>query len=163
MEPVYFIDPESDELLTSETLEEWLEARELPEDHREYFREFVRKYSIDNLAFWESQNDWKERSQDDKEILIKSTLSMFIQKLIFNVDNDVLFKNKPNMSHPRYIPKHIKMEVWRRDEGRCAECGSKEKLEYDHIIPFTKGGSNTARNIQLLCERCNRLKSSKIE
>ncbi|MBF0103144.1 MAG: HNH endonuclease, partial [Desulfobacterales bacterium] len=41
-------------------------------------------------------------------------------------------------------------------------CGSRENLEYDHIIPVSKGGSNTARNIELLCEKCNREKSDKI-
>lgn len=61
------------------------------------------------------------------------------------------------------IPKKIKQEIWRRDGGKCVECGSKENLEYDHIIPISKGGANTARNIQLLCEKCNRKKSSKIE
>ena len=58
----------------------------------------------------------------------------------------------------RHIPERVRHEVWRRDMGRCIECGSQEKLEFDHIIPFSKGGSNTARNIQLLCERCNRSK-----
>jgi len=62
----------------------------------------------------------------------------------------------------RYISKDVKLYVWRRDQGRCCGCGSKEKLEYDHIIPVSKGGSNTERNIQLLCEKCNRSKSSKI-
>ncbi len=62
----------------------------------------------------------------------------------------------------RYIPRDIKLSVWRRDQGKCVECGSKEKLEYDHIIPISKGGSNTERNIQLLCEKCNREKSAKI-
>lgn len=60
------------------------------------------------------------------------------------------------------IPKHVKMYTWQRDGGRCVECGSKEKLEYDHIIPLSKGGSNTERNLQLLCEQCNRSKGSTI-
>ena len=54
------------------------------------------------------------------------------------------------------IPDDVKMFVWQRDGGRCVQCGSQENLEYDHIIPVSKGGSNTARNIQLLCEKCNR-------
>ncbi len=61
------------------------------------------------------------------------------------------------------IPKAVKQEVWQRDGGKCVECGSKENLEYDHIIPISKGGANTARNIQLLCEKHNRSKSDKIE
>ncbi|MBA3370265.1 MAG: HNH endonuclease [Thermoleophilaceae bacterium] len=34
-------------------------------------------------------------------------------------------------------------------------CGSQERLESDHIIPVSKGGSNTEPNTQLRCERCN--------
>ena len=59
----------------------------------------------------------------------------------------------------RYIPPHVKDAVWRRDQGRCATCGSNERLEFDHIIPHARGGSNTYRNVQLLCEPCNRSKS----
>mgnify|MGYP000120482121 CR=1 FL=1 len=58
--------------------------------------------------------------------------------------------------------KEVKDKVWNRDGGKCVECGSNEKLEFDHIIPFSKGGSNTYRNIQLLCEECNRKKSNQI-
>lgn len=60
------------------------------------------------------------------------------------------------------ISANVRREVWRRDEGRCVKCGSRKNLEYDHIIPISKGGSNTARNIELLCEVCNRAKSSLI-
>ena len=59
------------------------------------------------------------------------------------------------------IPKAVQHDVWRRDEGRCVECGSNENLEFDHIIPHSRGGSDTERNLQLLCEKCNRSKSAK--
>lgn len=61
------------------------------------------------------------------------------------------------------IPSAIRREVWRRDEGKCRKCGSRSNLEYDHIIPVSRGGSNTARNIELLCEVCNRAKSDSIQ
>ncbi|MCX6039480.1 MAG: HNH endonuclease [Chloroflexi bacterium] len=41
------------------------------------------------------------------------------------------------------------------------KCGSQENLGFDHIIPISKGGKNTARNIQLFCEKCNRSKKLK--
>lgn len=68
----------------------------------------------------------------------------------------------------RTIPKAVQREVWRRDEGCCSNivngvrCRSRMHLEYDHIIPWSKGGANTVRNIQLLCEKCNREKQDKI-
>jgi len=70
---------------------------------------------------------------------------------------------RPVTSQSRAISSKTKKAVWQRDMGKCAVCGSNEKLEYDHIIPVSKGGSNTMRNVQLLCERCNRSKSNKIQ
>ena len=60
------------------------------------------------------------------------------------------------------IPENVRIFVWRRDEGQCVQCGGNERLEFDHIIPLSKGGSNTERNLQLLCEFCNRKKSDSI-
>jgi 5-methylcytosine-specific restriction endonuclease McrA len=73
------------------------------------------------------------------------------------------FDGIKNGTHRRPpIPESIRIHVWQRDGGQCIQCGSREKLEYDHIIPISKGGSSTARNLQLLCEPCNRSKSDRI-
>lgn len=61
------------------------------------------------------------------------------------------------------IPEEVRIAVWRRDQGRCARCGNRENLEYDHIVPVSKGGGNTVRNIELLCQDCNRSKGNRIE
>lgn len=67
------------------------------------------------------------------------------------------------IAHNRIIPSLIKIEVWKRDQGVCAICGSKKNLHFDHVIPFSKGGSSlTAENIRLLCVRHNLEKSDKI-
>lgn len=52
--------------------------------------------------------------------------------------NAIITKNEDTKR--RSIPTKTKQDVWQRDKGKCAECGSKEKLEYDHIIPVSKGG-----------------------
>lgn len=62
----------------------------------------------------------------------------------------------------RHISAEVRREVWRRDGGACIDCGSRERLEFDHIIPVSQGGSNTARNIELRCESCNRKKGATI-
>ncbi len=68
------------------------------------------------------------------------------------------------LEHNRLIPTQVKVEVWKRDKGRCVKCGSDVNLHYDHIIPFSKGGSSTtAANIQLLCAKCNLRKHNNIE
>jgi Holliday junction DNA helicase RuvB len=69
---------------------------------------------------------------------------------------------KGSGSERQAIPSEVRREVWRRDSGMCTKCGRRENLEYDHIIPIAKGGSNTARNIELLCEVCNRSKRDSI-
>jgi len=67
------------------------------------------------------------------------------------------------LAHTRIIPTSVKLEVWKRDGGKCVECGRRDNLHYDHHIPFSKGGSSlTAENVRLLCIRHNLEKSDKI-
>lgn len=64
----------------------------------------------------------------------------------------------------RLIPSEVKKEVWRRDQGKCVICGDNKNLHFDHDLPFSKGGTSfSAKNVRLLCMRCNLQKSDKIE
>jgi len=73
-------------------------------------------------------------------------------------------KGKDETEHTRIIPTHVKVEVWKRDKGKCNICGSTTNLHYDHDLPFSKGGSSiTTKNVRILCAKCNLKKSDNIE
>ena len=92
--------------------------------------------------------------RDLEEILDLISKEM-VSDSVYTKLNNSEYKREP-------IPQNIKDKVWNRDGGKCVQCGSNEKIEFDHIIPFSKGGSNTYRNLQILCEKCNRSKGAKI-
>jgi hypothetical protein len=75
-----------------------------------------------------------------------------------------LLPSRSDAPRPRReaIPERVRHEVWRRDGGSCVECGSRGRLEFDHIIPVSRGGSNTVRNLELRCEPCNRRKGARV-
>jgi 5-methylcytosine-specific restriction endonuclease McrA len=60
------------------------------------------------------------------------------------------------------IPEEVRREVFRRDGGRCAACGTDSLLQFDHVIPVAMGGASTAQNLQLLCAPCNRAKGASL-
>jgi hypothetical protein len=67
------------------------------------------------------------------------------------------------LEQTRLIPTAVKLEVWKRDGGRCTECGSSDNLHFDHVIPYSRGGSSLVpENIQLLCARHNLDKRDRI-
>ncbi len=63
-------------------------------------------------------------------------------------------------SQSRTISETTKKIVYTRDGGKCQCCGSSQSLEFDHITPYSCGGSSSTSNIQLLCQKCNRGKSN---
>ena len=60
------------------------------------------------------------------------------------------------------IPESVRATVWCRDGGACVQCDSKEHLQFDHIIPVSKGGATSTVNLQLLCRACNLKKTNVI-
>lgn len=110
-------------------------------------------------GFFELKDAWIETS--GTRSVFKFKLEMLEERPIYNT---LIRPSKLELEHNRLIPTNVKVAVWQRDKGKCVKCGSDINLHYDHIIPFSKGGSSTTTaNIQLLCARCNLQKHDHIE
>lgn len=55
------------------------------------------------------------------------------------------------------------LRLYSYQRGRCAHCGTKLGDDYhvDHVVPISRGGSNSPGNLQLLCPTCNKSKGAK--
>ncbi len=65
------------------------------------------------------------------------------------------------------IPADIVKRVRQSAKNRCGYCLSPQqlvmaRLEIEHIIPLSKGGTDDESNLWLACPICNRYKSDKI-
>lgn len=69
---------------------------------------------------------------------------------------------RPGTIDTAAVPQHVKNAVYQRDGGRCRECGAGSYLEFDHIIPRSRGGATSVNNLQLLCRRCNLRKGNRL-
>ena len=127
-----------------------------------YFRNKLFNKSIKGHVIL-CQNNFFEVSGIYNEKEARLLVQEKLRKMRSEVDRLQKLDWNPNPTYQRVaITELVRHEVWRRDQGKCVECGSVHRLEYDHLIPVSKGGSNTARNLRLLCETCNRTKSNKL-
>jgi len=75
-------------------------------------------------------------------------------------------RNAHNSS--KSISDKLRYQVLKRDSFKCCACGASPakdpsvELHIDHIIPWSKGGENTAENLQTLCSKCNLGKSNNL-
>jgi hypothetical protein len=68
----------------------------------------------------------------------------------------------------RHIPAEVRDEVHARDGGRCTyvgadgvRCGSRHRLQIDHVTPVGKGGLTTSENLRLLCAAHNHVEAER--
>lgn len=184
-----FAQQAADRRLTEETKARALESERLSHYHqhipaeisalitRQHVDVLMKKYrashSIDEYGFDASdERAWISDVVDFVERMFKHTPSLtrfgrsieptVISSITQLVLSELSQNEDPGGSPMRTpIPKDVMDAVWRRDQGRCIQCNSQRNLEFDHIIAVSLGGANTYRNIQLLCQDCNRAKSAK--
>lgn len=55
-----------------------------------------------------------------------------------------------------------KDKLYKIQHGRCCDCNKvipKTQMTFDHIVPYSKGGGSSLRNLQLMCKSCNEAKA----
>ncbi len=63
----------------------------------------------------------------------------------------------------RSFPDKIKRAVFEKQGGKCAFCGQSfpiERMQGDHIVAWSNGGTTVIENCQMLCAQCNGTKSN---
>ena len=122
--------------------------------------EYIKNQQIEKQI----ENDRLEKESIKQQILAKERKNRIrkeaLKELIEKGEISSHFRNRDGKRE--LIPQEVMDKVWNRDVGKCVNCGSQENLEFDHIIPFSKGGATTYRNMQLLCKKCNIDKSNKL-
>ena len=93
----------------------------------------------------------------DEDVTKKSGIYKYVlEKAIGTID--------PSVLGIRAFSDSQKRTIYEQQGGVCPHCGKKfdyEEMEGDHIIPWSKGGKTELANLQMLCQACNRRKSSK--
>lgn len=137
-------------------------------DNRLIFSSGMKSQSVNyrKIIAHSGANQWIELQLENKPVsqyylrepspfpyaILRTAVAMANQTKVAKLEN----------GNSRHIPRDVRQRVWQRYGGRCAECSATMYLEFDHIIPVARGGSNTDANIQLLCRMCNLKKSDNI-
>lgn len=110
---------------------------------------------------YESDEDWNRY----KEKLVKKRFITILDNgnILIN-EWDEKYKATEYKTTPRNIPDWhlLRFSVFQRDNYTCVYCGAKtEPLHCDHVIPYSKGGSNDMDNLATSCQFCNTSKGNK--
>lgn len=130
----------------------------------------LREIQKDKKGFSDKREEQNNSNIDKKRKEIKR--NMIVAKAMRKSHKENLNKLESNKEHnnisrERKITPSIRIKVFERDNYTCQICGRNNrqdnvKLEVDHKIPVSKGGSDDISNLQTLCFDCNRGKSNKI-
>ena len=113
-------------------------------------------YYVTNKVIWDLGEEFKvfrggyQNSGDRSIVSVKSIIAVKGETKVFSRAN---------------VTSHGQNLLFRRDHFICAYCGQKhepEHLSRDHVIPKSRGGSNSWENSVTACRECNMKKSNKL-
>ena len=131
-------------------------------------------------SLWDEAQDPILRNFFGKKLYFKSQLEMEIMKLtdedLFLKEDNVEYGARPLEDLTLHklgkinpdLEKKIRAEVFEKSKDKegyytCAVCTKKAKnriyFQIDHIVPMNKGGKTKIENLQVLCRKCNGIKS----
>jgi 5-methylcytosine-specific restriction endonuclease McrA len=101
--------------------------------------------------------------EEKKSEITNNRNGAFQNKLINKIDA-ILYDVLEIMNDKRYFSKEMIEERLKDQQGICPFCSEKitekQKYEGDHINPWTNGGKTEKENLQVVHQRCHKLKSS---
>jgi len=110
-----------------------------------------------DLQFFESQS----YPQSIPKIVEDASCKVFGHLCPVFFVGEPLTETKDLRTRSRAIPRDVMLKVIRRDGQICQKCHEPvpdNEVEFDHIIPYAKGGTSTTENLRLLHRDCNRRK-----
>ena len=88
---------------------------------------------------------------DIKELV--SGVKRYVKPLIIRLLNYIKFHKRAYRAN--------RTRIYKRDGYECVYCGSKKSLTLDHVIPKSRGGTNTWENLVTSCFSCNLKKANR--
>ena len=117
---------------------------------------------------WGSLFDEFGRGKYDPAALEKSVVELMedddVQKKSGIYEYLLSGRERERLLNIRTFTPSQKRAAYERQKGKCPKCGKHyaiEEMEGDHIVPWSKGGKTIPENLQMLCKRCNGMKSAK--
>lgn len=107
--------------------------------------------TLQNLEKLKSQLAHKNFNNDE---LLNFIFNLALEKILIDKYH-LNTSGRKTESTTRYIPTEVRKRVYLRDKGRCQNCKSVYKVEFDHILPYAMGGKSSEENLRLLCSSCN--------
>lgn len=131
-------------------------ASENPEKHNKWIDDWHKAHREKGLK---SAKKWRENNKDKERAKTRRWRKNNPEKARLQVETRRCRKIKAVGS----IETKDWIKLCEKYDNRCLRCGKQDvTLSVDHIVPLSKGGSNTIDNVQPLCVSCNSRKHTKI-